>query len=173
MHQVLSSIERIKLLQGIIYKKGRLNVSDISRKLKLSKGLVSKYFMLLKKENITKSGQINHSHPKTKALKLFFNLQIIPQRIFKKYPETLSAGIYGSAAKGEDTEESDLDIYVFVDKNNNLPSLGQELMKICPKAKPLFLTKDKFNLIKKENPLFYHSLTFSSITIYGEKIENL
>lgn len=173
MHKLLSSTERVKLLREVIYKKERLSVSNISRKLKLSKGLVSKYFTLLKTENITKNDQINHSHPNTKALKLFFNLQIVPQKLFKKYSETLSVGIYGSAAKGENTEESDLDIYVLINKNKNLPSLGQELRKICPKAKPLFMTKDKLSLIKEDNPLFYHALIFGSITIYGEKIENL
>ncbi len=173
MHKLLSSTERIKLLQEVIYKKEKLSVSNISRKLKISKGLISKYLALLKKESITKNCKINHSHPNTKALKIFLNLQIIPPKMFKKYPETLSVGIYGSAAKGEDTEESDLDIYVFINKSQNLASLSQELKKICPKVKPLFLNKDKFNLIKEENPLFYHSLIFSSITIYGEKLENL
>ena len=173
MHQLLSSPERVKLLREVIYKKEKLRVGDISRKLRLSKGLVSKYFVLLKKEKVIANGKINHSHPNTKALKIFINLQIIPQKMFKKYPETLSVGIYGSAAQGEDTEESDLDLYVFTNKNQNLASLSQELKKISPKAKPLFLNKDKFNLIKEENPLFYHSLIFSSITIYGEKLDNL
>ena len=141
----------------------------------LAKGTIDEaiYKALLKKEKVIANGKINHSHPNTKALKIFINLQIIPQKMFKKYPETLSVGIYGSAAKGEDTEESDLDLYVFTNKNQNLASLSQELKKISPKAKPLFLNKDKFNLIKEENPLFYHSLIFSSITIYGEKLDNL
>ena len=61
IEKILSTKERIKILEGIIYKTEPIQVNKTSKTLKISKGLISKYFTILRKEGIMKK-----SKPKSK-----------------------------------------------------------------------------------------------------------
>ena len=50
--ELLSTKERVKVLNFIICKTTSLNVNKVANELKLSKGLVSKFFDILMKESI-------------------------------------------------------------------------------------------------------------------------
>ena len=47
LEDLISTKERVKILQTVIYKTGKIGVSQLSRDLKVSKGLVSGYFRIL------------------------------------------------------------------------------------------------------------------------------
>ena len=51
---LFSTKERTDIIKNIIYEKDFLSVSEVARKLKLSKAFVSKYFDILCKEQIIK-----------------------------------------------------------------------------------------------------------------------
>ena len=91
--------------------------------------------------------------------------------IFKKYHFIKSAGLYGSCAKGENTEDSDMDLWIRVEEvgEEKLAPLTIELNKKIKDMKILFLTDTKVEKIKKEDSLFYNALFFGSIILYGEK----
>jgi predicted nucleotidyltransferase len=174
---LFSTRERVKILQYSLYKNGALSVNAVAKKLKVSKGLVSKFFNILVKEKVLKkigSKFVVVDDVHVRAIKIFLNLAPFKASVFKKYAFVKSAGIYGSVVKGENMENSDIDIWIVLEKadEENIARLTNELKARYGNVKPLYLTKEKIKVLKKTDPIFYHSLIFGSITVYGEPIEN-
>ncbi|MBN1522384.1 MAG: nucleotidyltransferase domain-containing protein [Candidatus Aureabacteria bacterium] len=174
MKDIFSTKERIAILKAVIFKEEGISVNSIAKQLKLSKGLVSKYFSILLKENILRKSDNKLAvadSPSVKGIKILLNLEGIDYKAFKKYPFVISAGLYGSCAKGENTEESDVDLWVRVKEasEKELASLTAILRKKIRKVKPIILTDSKIEKLMKEDVLFYHSLAFGSIILYGDK----
>lgn len=174
MESIFSTKERIKILEAVIYKKDNLSVNNIATQLKLSKGLVSKYLDILVRGGIAKRSNrkfVIKSSLLTEGIRILFNLKNINPKIFKKYPFIKSVGLYGSCAKGENTEDSDVDLWVKIGEvsEERQAVLTSELNKKIKNVKILFLTDKKIEKLKKEDKLFYYSLVFGSIIIYGDK----
>jgi len=176
--RLLSTEERVKILRHVMYKAGGISVSKTAAELRLSKGLISGYLGMLKSEGLLrrKGGEyFANNSMASKAIKLMLNMSAIDSGIFRKYGFVKGAGVYGSFAKGENDDESDIDIWIAVDKTKeeHLARLTAELRKAFGNVKPLYLTKEKLRLLMRKDELFYHSLVFGSITIYGDSIETI
>lgn len=173
LEKLLSSKERIKILKSILYKTESLSVNKTAKELKLSKALISQFFSILKKETILSAKNKVNNNLNTKQLKILLNLNSIDVKALKK-PFIRSAGLYGSFVKGENTEESDIDLWILAEnaKEEQLAELTSEL-KRQGNVKPLYLTEDKLKTLREKDKLFYHSLVFGSITIYGDKLEQI
>lgn len=174
MEKVFSTKERIKILKAVIFCEKPLRVNVIAANLKISKGLVSKYFDVLVKEGVAKRSNgkcLIVDSAVTKGIKILLNTQAIGTGIFKKHTFVEAVGLYGSCAKGENTESSDVDIWLKIKEvgDTQVVSLTAEINKKIQNAKPLFLTAKKIEKMKKEDELFYHSLAFGSIILYGKK----
>ena len=173
---ILSTKAREKILNQIIYKTGYITVSKVAEDVKLSKGLVSKYLNSLVKEGILKRSNgkfVVQNSIQTKASRILLNLNVFDTYIFKKYKFVKSVGIYGSFVKGENTEDSDIDMWILIDKvsEENLAKLTNDLKKTFGNVKPLYLTEQKIKVLRKNDPIFYHSLIFGSIMVHGDGIE--
>lgn len=174
MEDIFSTKERIRILESIIFKENNISVNSIASQLKLSKGLISKYFDILSREGIVKKTEGKAFITDSlfvKGIRILFNIKKVSPKIFKKYPFVKSTGIYGSCAKGENIEDSDVDLWIRVKDTDEdrLASLTSELNKKIKNVKVLFLTNGKIEKLSKEDPLFYHSLVFGSLIVYGEK----
>ena len=174
MEKIFSTKQRIKILQAIIFKTGNISVNNIANQLRLSKGLVSKYFDILAKRGILKkvNGKLRITDSSlVKGIKILLNIKNIDTNIFKRLSFVQAVGLYGSCAKGENTEDSDIDLWIKVSNvsEEKLATLTSKLNKATKNIKPLFLTDKKIEKAKKEDPLFYHSLVFGSIVLYGGK----
>ncbi len=174
---LFSTKERVKILGNIIYSTEPLRVNKVAEEARLSKGLISKYFDILAKNNVlekTDSGFLVKKNIYVKALRILLNLCSINTGLFKKYMFVKGAGIYGSFVKGTNTEKSDIDMWIFISKTNDekMANLSKKL-KEMGNVKPLYLTREKLERLKKNDEIFYHSLVFGSITIYGEEIEKI
>jgi len=172
MEKIFSTRERIKILQAIIFKTGNISVNNIAGQLRLSKGLVSKYFDILTRKNILKrvNGKfIVKDSPLVKGIKILFNVKNADTGILKRFSFVQAAGLYGSCAKGENNEDSDIDLWIRVAdvSEEKLASLTSELTRSIKNSKPLFLTTRKIERVRKDDPLFYHSLVFGSVILYG------
>ena len=176
LSKVFSSQERIKILKSIIFREDEFGVNERANEVKLSKGLISKYFDILVKEGFLGKKKRKYyvkSNILVKSLKIFFNLTKINPKIFKKYKFVKAVGIYGSCAKGTNTESSDVDVWIKVNSLNqkSIPKLTSELRKKVENIKILLLDDEKLEILKKEDPLFYYSLYFGSVLIFGEENE--
>lgn len=174
MNKIFSTNERIKILNSIVLNKNPLSVNFVASRLKLSKGLVSKYFDVLKNSGIVKRSNGKYlviDSGLTKAIRILLVVSEIDTSIFEKYNFVKSVGLYGSCSKGENTEESDIDIWIMVNEagDEKIASLTSEINKKIKRVKPLFITEKKLEKIKKDDELFYHSLSFGSIVLFGEK----
>lgn len=178
MNKLLSTKERVKILEFVLYRRGEITISGIAHALRVSKGLVSKFFDILRKEKIlkrTKNRFLVTDHINTRTLKILLNLNRFDSKIFQKHKFVRAAGLYGSVVAGENTEDSDIDLWVLIrnTSDENIAKLTNELKRKNGNIEPFYLTKEKLFLLKKEDITFYHSLVFGSITVYGEKIETV
>jgi len=174
MEKIFSTKERMKILKSIILKEGQISVNNIAAQVKTSKGLVSKYFDLLVKEGVAKRSNGKYlviNSAVTKGIKILLNIAGVDISLFKEYDFVKAVGLYGSCAKGENDEESDIDLWIRMDDvdDERISLLAAELNKKMRNVKLTFLTTDKIKKMKEADQLFYHSLVFGSIIIYGEK----
>ena len=75
--ELLSTKERVKILEFVLYKGGQVTVSGVAHSLKVSKGLVSKFFHILKREKILKKAKNRFlviDHINTKTIRILLNL---------------------------------------------------------------------------------------------------
>lgn len=170
-----STSKRESILADILFKENEITVADVARRLKMSKGFVSRFFALLAKENILKkkSGKYFVSENlNVKLMRIVLSLKRFYYFDFKKYPFVSGAGLYGSSVKGENHEDSDFDTWIIISKRDEekLARLTAELKNKFGRINPLYLTREKLKALKKEDLPFYHSLVFGSIKLYGEDL---
>lgn len=173
MENLFSTSQRIKILQSVIFRTDSVSVNNIASQLNLSKGLVSKYFQILLKQKILKKekgGLFVSDSPLVRAVKILLNVKNIDTGVFSKYPFVTAAGLYGSCARGENTADSDVDLWVRVKDvgETKIASLTSEINKKIKNAKILLLSDKRLEKIRKEDTMFYHSLAFGSIILYGD-----
>jgi predicted nucleotidyltransferase len=174
MESLFSTSQRIKILEAVIFRAGNISVNNIASQLKLSKGLVSKYFQILLKKQILKKEKgklVVADNASVKAVRILLNVRRIDTRIFGKYPFVTAVGLYGSCARGENTEDSDVDLWVRVKdvEESKIASLTSEVNKKIKNAKLVFLSDKKIEKLRKEDIMFYHSIAFGSIILYGNR----
>ncbi|MBW2991057.1 nucleotidyltransferase domain-containing protein, partial [Candidatus Woesearchaeota archaeon] len=112
IHKILSTTQRIKILKKIIYSNNVITVNKTAKELKLSKGLVSKFFNLLVSEKILKKQKIKFivlDNLFVKSIKILLNINTFNPSLFKKYSFIKGIGLYGSYTKGTNKEDSDID----------------------------------------------------------------
>lgn len=173
MEGIFSTKERIKILKYVIFSGQPISVNVVAARLKISKGLVSKYLDVLLMEGMVKKYNGKYlivSSPMTKAARILLNMTAIDMGIFKKFDFVEAVGLYGSCSKGENTDESDTDLWIKTDEvsDEKAASLTAAMSKKIKNVKPLFLTAKKIEKMKEDDSLFYHSLSFGSIVLYGE-----
>lgn len=173
--ELFSSEEREAVLAEILLKKGKISVAEVARNLGISKGFVSRYLAILKKEKILKKTNGDYfveANLSVRLLRIVLSLKHFAQFDFRKYPFVSGVGIYGSCVKGENDEDSDIDLWIKISKRNELAlaELSTALRKKFGNVSPLYLTDEKLKLLEKEDVPFFHSLVFGSLGIFGEDL---
>jgi len=157
--------------------KERVKVTAIAKQLHVSKGHVSEVIKKLKKDGFIRDSVVNLEDPYIRSLKVAVNLSRIKESgtiaaIKKLHVD--GAGLYGSWANGTNTEESDIDVWVksgskirAIDIAGLSRHIGESL-HVEPQI--LILDKDKIKKLKDDNPIFYFTLLFGSVLLFGESI---
>jgi predicted nucleotidyltransferase len=175
LEKIFPTKERMKILEGIIYSTERIEVNSTAKRLGLSKGLVSKYFEILCKAGMIKRKEkgffVCNNHV-VRGIRIMLNVLAIP-KMFGKYNFVKAVGLYGSSSKGTNTVDSDVDLWVKVDKakKEELVKLTSELSGKVENINLLILNDEKIKELKKFDSSFYHSLYFGSVIIYGSEDE--
>jgi len=176
LQQLFSTKERMMIL-GHVLSGGSLNTNTISMKTGVSKGLVSIYLtMLVSFGMLGKSGR--KYVPKReelifRAVKTLFNTVRLGN--VKPFDRKITGiGVYGSYAKGTNTPESDIDIWIKASDR-----LGEEKVArfeyemanaMGSKVNAIVIDPERMERLKKEDKEFYHSIAAGSITLWGESL---
>jgi predicted nucleotidyltransferase len=165
--------ERITLLRAALTVPA-CTVQQLASKTGLSKGLVSPYLTLLERNGLLEKNDRTYQlkfSPLTVAIKHLLNIDLITAA-FKKPGWVSGIGMYGSWAEGMNTEDSDVDLWVY---SETMPSgimvaeLERDISRaISTEVHVLVLTREKIATMKKADEPFYRSFVKQSITLEGD-----
>lgn len=147
--------------------------TQIREKLKLARASVNKWLKYLIKADIlllSHKGRMNiykfnQENPINKQLKILKNLCDLLHKLGAlkgKYEVYL----YGSSARGEDLEDSDIDILVIGKRNNEIIDLLSKLeKKINRRIKPSFYTELEWSQCARKDYAFYERVEKDKIRL--------
>ena len=174
--ELFKTKERTSILRYVMYRKS-FRAVDVSRETGVTKGLVSRYLHILVLHGLVKkSGRVYSPHDCAlcRAIRLLINLERIDLSALA-LGSASGIGLYGSWAMGTNDQESDLDFWIKADglpDQSILIRLQRDLsVQTGSEVNLLILTPEKLDRIRKEDPPFYSSLAFNSVTLKGEPIE--
>ena len=175
---LFSTDQRVRILRETVYKTEPLNVSKTAKKLGLSKGLVSKYLKILLEEGVLQQKNGDYTvddSVTTKAIRILLNLSAFHNGFFSDRPYIKGAGLYGSTTKGTNIEGSDVDLWILTEEvsQDTLAKLTSDMRRAFGDIRPLYLTVEKLEQLRRTEATFYHSLVFGSLTLHGDDIETL
>ncbi|WP_346297599.1 nucleotidyltransferase domain-containing protein [Geoglobus acetivorans] len=167
--KILSSKERVETLEFILEREV-VGVEEVATSLKRSKGFVSQFLRLLEMEGVLKRQKrkyvVLHEAPEVRAIKIMLNITKLQTSLVKHRREWMvSLGVYGSYSKGTNREDSDIDIWIRVEKHpgeKEIARVEKDLAKEIGKpVHLLILTPEKIARIKENDPIFYCELVNS------------
>lgn len=178
MPQVFGKAES-KAMSYILYKANKpIKVLEVAKAVKVSKGYVSRIVRALEGEKLIKSGLLDIDKPEVRALKILFNVnRLVSSGAIKELKKLniAGAGIYGSWANGTNDEESDLDIWVKpsgeMHEKEIAPVLRQVRKAVGANPQLIVLNKSRLRQLKQGNQIFFYSLLYGSLRLFGEGIE--
>ena len=162
-----------------LLKERDLHLREIASKLNCSVGKVHSASKLFQKYNLVKKERqknirvysLNRSNSLLKQIISLINLsRLLKAKYFKKLLKEGQLGIYGSFANGTDDNKSDIDLWLFTDKQLlTLHPLINGLENEFNKAvNLLILNKKKLNALKQQDYEFYIRLKLTSIQLGGD-----
>lgn len=171
--------EKGRIIEHILNNPAKtIRVRELAKELKVSPGYVSRSLKLLRKLKIVRGSKVDLSNPFTKALKIMLNVKrLVENRVIEvlQMSGAVGAGVYGSWSSGTNAEDSDVDIWIKVDKHPGelkVARVSAEIRSLLKKnVEILVLTPERLERLRVNDPPFYYSLVFGSIVLYGEHIE--
>ncbi len=149
----------------------KISYTSLRNKIKMAKATLSKNISLLLKDNfitresvgLNKIYKLNKDSMLVKQLKITDNLFILKDicKPFGKYD--VEVYLYGSAARGEDAEESDFDLLVIgkISREN----IFKDLKEIGREIKVTAFTQIEWAKMPKSDPAFYERVEKDKIRL--------
>jgi len=176
--RLFSTRERVKILAFLLeHPSTKINMNKIARDLKLSPGQIHKYIAILRREKIVIDDQLKESCV-TASLRRLMNIKKILEAGIVKiarshFPKLKGLGIFGSWAKGENWEESDLDIWLKLDSEPTDLEVAEAKKAIEKSIRAgldiVIASPKRLKHLHETSDIFYFSL-YNGITIWGEEL---
>ncbi len=140
---------------------------ELVRQLGISLGTASKSLKILTEEDLLikrERGrlsiyQANMENPILRELKILFTLFDLEVMIKELKKDSSRIMLYGSCATGEDTFESDIDLFVLTDNPRHVNEITTKYQKeISRQISPVIVTENEFRQIKREDQPFYNQI---------------
>lgn len=137
-----------------LLKKIKIAKATLIKWLKL---LVDKEIILMKRIGVTNLYRLNNGNNFVKYLKILHTLSELSllRELSKKY--YVDIYLYGSTARGEDVEQSDIDLLVI--SNLNASVLVKDIKELSEKIKKEInikvFSKQEWSLMARKDPAFY------------------
>lgn len=100
-----------------------------------------------------------------KQLKILKNISALSPLLKKLIPLSSKINLFGSAARGENDEESDFDLFILT---NNKEAVVSVLSKSKRKLQPIIKNQIEWVELEKKDPIFFNEVE-RGITLYDEK----
>ncbi len=177
MRTLISSKKRKKLMQLILENPERIpGVREVARKSGVSPASASVLMNSLGKDEFIKKGKLDLGNPEVRALKTLFNVERAAPAVEvlrKKIPGVQGVGVFGSWANGTNLKDSDIDVWVKVEKEPEMLKAAEARRTLEKKLGAgvdlVFLDKKRVKGHMEKNPVFYFSLHYS-IVLWGEGV---
>ena len=173
----ISNEKRRALLAYILSKPGeRIAIRKIASELGLAPGFVSSFVKKLKEGGLVKEGKADLHSPLVRAWKILLNIETLSPFLGKLAKTTGARGIglFGSWAQGANTEGSDVDIWIKVDRKPDDLAIarGRDLLSrgLGCETSLLVLTPEKIGKLRESDRSFYLSIS-KSFHLWGENLD--
>ncbi|WP_456473742.1 HVO_A0114 family putative DNA-binding protein [Candidatus Pyrohabitans sp.] len=173
----------LKILMLLKREEG-MYIREIAERLDLSPYTVHNAIKLFKKfgfiseEKVKnrKTIYINRNNPiLIKIISLINIYLILENKNFQKLRKFGKVGIYGSFASGEDTKESDIDLWIYPFTETSALELRGILREIEKdfemEVRLLILNDSKIKDLRENDPEFYYRLKLASVALDGDVFE--
>ncbi len=170
----------LKVIRGIIRETSDFSIRSISRKLKIGASTSKEALDFLFLQGILEKRVIGRNHLfkikntfLTKQIKVLYSLSEInfsglAEELIGKIPELICAVVYGSVAKGEDDNKSDIDILLITRKSIRVPELKSQKF-LSREITIINYTYKEWKAKSEKEKAFYYEVILNCIILYGEK----
>jgi len=179
--KIFSRKQREEILSHMLNNpSGSYRVREIAKEFRVSVGSVSQFLALLKKKGILRrKGDaffVNTNTPLVRAIKIVLNVSQIDIAPLKRIPGLQGIGLYGSWANGMNREDSDIDIWIRVEKKPGEEIIAGVSSRVRKRMKRsvqlLIIDPEKNRMLRENDPIFYYSLIYGSVVLYGKSLED-
>ena len=158
----ISSLEILTFL-GLHYRES-FYVREIAKTLSISTGTASIHLKSLGEAGLVKGEQkgrtllyrANISHPVVREVKILSTLLELTPLITVLENNVSRLILFGSCATGEDTADSDIDLFIETNDRALVSDLiSQHEQRVCRKLSPIIMSTEEFRQIRtRDRPLF-------------------
>jgi len=186
MKEILFKTNPQKVIEYLIQKPGKEFLSkEIQIATKMSKAGANFALNDLAKANLVNSQQkgktylytINDENPVVKQLKILRTIMNLMPLIKKLKQKSSKIILYGSSSRGEDTEDSDIDLFIVTNLIEDIEKIVQR-NKHYKKVQPIIRKPLKYIEMEKTDPTFYlkkftpgHKLTQKELDVANSDFE--
>ena len=127
--------------------------------------------------NKQKSGRnlyytINQMNPSVKYFKIFINIQESNEAIKDIFHKCKKIVLYGSCSKGEDTIESDIDLFIITENVKEIKGILKNINIDGRQLKPVIMLPHEFIKLKSKDRAFYNEVN-KGIVLWRDTNERL
>jgi len=179
MKEILFKTNPQKVIEYLIQKPGKEFLSkEIQLATKISKAGANFALNDLVKTNLVNRQQkgktylytINDENPVVKQLKILRTIMNLIPLIKKLKQKSSKIILYGSSSRGEDTEDSDIDLFIVTNLIEEIEKIVQR-NKHYKKVQPIIRKPLKYIEIEKTDPTFYQEIE-KGIVLWEAKDES-
>jgi predicted nucleotidyltransferase len=176
--KLFSSAEKLRVLEELLFgNEEKIRVRNLARTTEVSPSLVSNTVSELKKSGMINENKVGFLHPSVKATKILLNIRKINAikliaKAKKLFKNCKGIGLYGSWAKGTNTRDSDLDMWIIAEKEDdkNKTELRRLVkQKLETEINIIVLTQKRLNELREKDFVFYSALHHSFV-LWGDGI---
>lgn len=176
MKKILVNTNVQKILWFLIQYPGKEYLEkEIQKSTKISKAGVNFALKDLWKAKLTrrqKRGKIafytvNYTHPVIKQLKVLKNILGVNPILEKLKPKSERVILYGSCSRGEDTEQSDLDLFIVTNSEEEILNLINK-WRLKGKVQAVIRSPLKYAEMESDEPTFYREVN-QGIVLWEKK----
>lgn len=166
----------IRLLSILLFKPGtEAHQAELVSASGLSRMTVAKLLKTFEKHGILKASKkgdlklysIVDGDPIIKRLKIFINVTEIRTRIKSLAGKDLEVYLFGSAARGEDTQESDIDLLIITNQKKDIifKALGKLRYALNREVNPIIYTPMEYSKLQVTDKAFYEGFERDKIRL--------